>query len=498
AFGAIVHSVAGVGDLADSLRRFKLSGFDYGFVTDDIAPNEYDQSPAFFEVYLRDIHAPYFHPSTPVSLRENTVHNTPVIGLTAGDPDPGQTLTYAITGGNINGAFAINAATGQLTVANAAVLDFEQSPVFTLTVSVSDSSTLSLSDTVIQTITLVDQPDGTTGNDAFMLNYSANSVTITMSTNGGPTTSLGTFPLTAPLTLFGLGGTDSVKVVGTSGSDVIEVSNSGAVVNGGILILNSTESLSLVGGAGNDTYRFDTDTALGLISLDEVGGGIDMLDFSLTETVGISINLGLATTQVVNANLSLNLKSATTFENVIGGSRNDTLTGNSLNNVLIGDAGNDTYVFDTDTQLGLDNITDSDGIDTLSFATSANDVVVNLGLTTIAQIINTNLTLTLNSATSIENVRGGSGNDTLTGNSLNNVLIGGAGADSLIGGDGNDSLIIDNFDTSVNGGAGVDRVTFGGATQTSAISFNLVTSAIEAVTANASTFNNTLDATGAT
>ena len=99
-------------------------------------------------------------------------------------------------------------------------------------------------------------------------------------------------------------------------------------------MLDSIESLLLVGGAGNDTYQFDADSPLGLISLDEVGGGVDTLDFSPTETIGISINLGLATDQIVNPNLSLNLASTSTFENVIGGSGNDILIGNSLNNAI--------------------------------------------------------------------------------------------------------------------------------------------------------------------
>jgi Ca2+-binding RTX toxin-like protein len=52
----------------------------------------------------------------------------------------------------------------------------------------------------------------------------------------------------------------------------------------------------------------------------------------------------------------------------------------------------------------------------------------------------------------IENANGGSGNDTITGNSANNILNGNGGADTLYGGDGNDTL---------DGGSGVDQM-FGG------------------------------------
>ena len=48
--------------------------------------------------------------------------------LSASDADAGDSLSYAITGGDPTGAFAINAATGEITVADSAQLDFETTP----------------------------------------------------------------------------------------------------------------------------------------------------------------------------------------------------------------------------------------------------------------------------------------------------------------------------------------------------------------------------------
>jgi Ca2+-binding RTX toxin-like protein len=111
-------------------------------------------------------------------------------------------------------------------------------------------------------------------------------------------------------------------------------------------------------------------------------------------------------------------------------------------------------------------------------------------------------------------ITGGSGNDTLIGGSVNDILTGGAGDDSLSGGEGNDALTgglgadvllgeggndalkFDNFDTSVQGGAGLDTATVTGAT--GGLSLNLLSSQLETVSAAASTFNNLFDATGAT
>ena len=60
----------------------------------------------------------------------------------ASDPDVGDSLTYAITGGNTNGAFAVDSVTGVITVANSPVLDFEATPTFVLTVEVQDAGGL--------------------------------------------------------------------------------------------------------------------------------------------------------------------------------------------------------------------------------------------------------------------------------------------------------------------------------------------------------------------
>lgn len=61
------------------------------------------------------------------------------MSVAAGDPDAGQTHTFAITGGNTNGAFAIGSSSGHITVANSGALNFETTPPFALTVQVTDN-----------------------------------------------------------------------------------------------------------------------------------------------------------------------------------------------------------------------------------------------------------------------------------------------------------------------------------------------------------------------
>jgi len=160
--------------------------------------------------------------------------------------------------------------------------------------------------------------------------------------------------------MYGNGGSDSL--LGNAGSDNIQGGSDNDTLDGG------AGNDTLDGGANNDTYLFDTDLVLGSDRLIDASG-IDTLNFAATTTKTINLNLGSTAAQTVTAgNLTLTLASATAFENVIGGSLNDTILGNSLANSLTGGAGNDTLSGlggnDTlDGGLGVDTLTGGVGND---------------------------------------------------------------------------------------------------------------------------------------
>ncbi len=231
---------------------------------------------------------------------------------------------------------------------------------------------------------------------------------------------------------------------------------------------------TLMGNDGDDTYVFDADGPLGSDQLfEDVGtGGTDTLDFSATTTVGVSVNLGNAAPQTINANLTLELSTCHSVENVIGSSRDDVLTGNSAGNQITGGPGNDTltggmgddtYVFDADSGLGSDTVTEEfleGGNDTLDFsATSALAIAVNLS-SPFAQAVNANLTVQLSGSAVIENVVGGARSDNLIGNSQANRIDGGAGDDTINAGAGDDELIGGIGNDTLTGGAGNDSYVF--------------------------------------
>ena len=228
---------------------------------------------------------------------------------------------------------------------------------------------------------------------------------------------------------------------------------------------------SLLGGLGDDSYLFATATSSEAdVATESSDEGTDVVSF-LGVTTSVSFTLGSSAVQSVHSNRTLQLSSATTFENAMGGSGADTLTGNSLANVLNGSAGHDTlndgpgsdslvggpgddsFVFGDATGSEADTVTEASGqgTDTLNFSSVTTAISLDLG-TSVIQAVHTNRTLKLSSSVSFENVIGGLAGDTLTGNTANNMLTGGPGDDVLTGNPGNDTL---------NGGAGLDQLTGG-------------------------------------
>jgi uncharacterized delta-60 repeat protein len=96
------------------------------------------------------------------SLAEHSAVGTVVGTVTGADPDAGQSLSYAIVGGNPNGAFAINAVTGQITVANSASVDYETTPIINLTVQVTDNGVPAKSASAAVVIQLLDRAESVT------------------------------------------------------------------------------------------------------------------------------------------------------------------------------------------------------------------------------------------------------------------------------------------------------------------------------------------------
>lgn len=248
---------------------------------------------------------------------------------------------------------------------------------------------------------------------------------------------------------FASGGVDTVA--GGAGSDVYHMGNvsgrvaidlaAGTAVGPatGMAFLSSIEEA--VGGTdadylrGNDDAnilegRGGDDTLQGGPGNDGLIGGDGFDVASYADAAGaVTANLAIIGPQNTGA---AGMDSFSGIEGLIGGQSSDRLTGNHLNNLLSGGLGDDT----------LDGGAGSS--DTASYAGSE---PVSVSLAAVGPQ-DTN-GAGVDTLIRIENLIGGSGNDTLTGDAGANILSGGFGSDFLTGGNGNDTL---------DGGAGTDTV----------------------------------------
>ena len=180
--------------------------------------------------------------------------------------------------------------------------------------------------------------------------------------------------------------------------------------------------LTVWDGGGNDTI--DVSNYANGVTVDLRPG-----EFSTFDQAQLANNLAYQNLTVLapgNIAMSLlyNNDARSLIENVKGGTGNDIFIGNTANNVLDGGAGSDTVIF-----------TNTTGVNVTLNDTGADVIVTHDGETDTLR--------------SIENIQGTVGNDTLTGNSQNNTLSGGAGgADTLSGGAGDDRLIGGGFTTT--------------------------------------------------
>jgi Ca2+-binding RTX toxin-like protein len=124
----------------------------------------------------------------------------------------------------------------------------------------------------------------------------------------------------------------------------------------------------VTGGEGDDVIRFLAAAAGSVVA--DGGSGVDTLDFS-ARTTGVTVNLGIAGSQMVGGGLTITMPRLD-WENAYGSSSAENiLTGNSKNNVLIGGSMRDSIAGGAgdDILIGLDGDDDlqgDDGYDILS------------------------------------------------------------------------------------------------------------------------------------
>ena len=295
-----------------------------------------------------------------------------------------------------------------------------------------------------------------TGDVALVAKSSANNITVNGYGCGGATgTSLKKLVVTGTagaqtLILDFMGGYYAPGISGSVGIDV----DLGA----------GTDALKLRGGKTADTFVFgSTGIAYNADAFKDIAVA-NVETFVVSMSDGNDAFSGAGNTATGGAAFA-------TAVTVYGGAGNDTLRGGAGDDTLDGGDDNDTFTTGTGPD-GADTLVGGAGTDTADYSTRTAALTITIDAT--ANDGETGETDKV--STDIEVVKGGSGNDTITGSAAADTIYGGAGNDTITGGLGNDTLYgdagNDTFDEgsatsgadTINGGAGTDTVSYGSRT----------------------------------
>jgi Ca2+-binding RTX toxin-like protein len=263
--------------------------------------------------------------------------------------------------------------------------------------------------------------------------------------------------------LVGGGGADGLS--GGDGDDVLFSHTGPPGLNGPYTNLTSADTGAevdiLTGGAGDDRlYAGYGDSVDG-------GANTDYLAINfLGATSGVTTDFRQAA-QVIGGGTITNIETVSwirgsEFSDILtlltqtglltldAGAGDDVITSFNSAVAVSGGAGNDRFV----SGVAGDTFDGGAGVDTIDYSGYATALTVNLA---------TGVGAGGDTLTDVENIIGGSGDDTLVGNGDDNTLKGGVGADRLEGGLGADILDDGQGDNTYDGGGGDDQIRAGAA-----------------------------------
>ncbi len=228
---------------------------------------------------------------------------------------------------------------------------------------------------------------------------------------------------------------------------------------------DASNTINAASGADAVRARGGDDLVLGAADGDadfyDGGNDIDTISYAILSS---DILVDFSGAQQTASNGEIGADTLREFENITTGSGDDTLIGDAGTNRLEGGAGSDSVEggFGADvivaTADGVGDHYDGGGgnsRDTISFEGVAGDITVELGRPNSSA---SGGGLGNDTLEGFENVIGGQGDDSLTGDGRDNSLAGGAGDDTLDGAAGADSLDGQAGNDSLVGGTGDDHL----------------------------------------
>ena len=227
----------------------------------------------------------------------------------------------------------------------------------------------------------------------------------------------------------GPGNIDGAPSLRMNGAGHTITDNDFVVAKAGGFSTNSPGTATISGnefaGTTGDDYIFATP---GNQTID-AGDGSDTYDMVGAGAAGSFVDLNSGTAFSTNTGID----TLVSVENIKGSAGSDGLYGNAGDNIFIATA-------------GADIVDGRGGVDSFNASAATTAVTANLATGAVSGAFTATLT-------SIENISTGSGADSITGSSDDNVIQSGGGADTVAGGGGADEI---------DAGAGIDTVTFAG------------------------------------
>ena len=371
---------------------------------------------------------------------ESTLSTTPV-SIVAGNGS--NTFNISPTAKNL-GTIQGNLGLSANGTTNALVLDDQANTAnstYSLTSStVTRTGAATISYASVDSVTL----NGGSGNDTYNIQGTLSGTPV--SVVGGPgndafnvspsSQNLGT--VGANLSINGGGGNDSLALddqANTANSTYTLTPTTVTRAGMATITFSEIENLTLNGGSGNDTDDV-TGTAAGMKLTLLAGTGNDSFDVAATAaSSSVSINGAGGNDTLVGPNVASTWNITGSNAGTVGN-----VTFLAVENLTGGSAGN-AFVFSAGATI-TGKIMGGGGGDWLDYAAYTTPVAVNLATGTATGVGG--------GLANIQDVRGGQGGNTLTGDAQGNILIGGAGPNTITGGTGRSILI---------GGMGTDTVT---------------------------------------
>lgn len=245
------------------------------------------------------------------------------------------------------------------------------------------------------------------------------------------------------LTVTGNDSANRIELVRRPSGRIVVRADSRIVHRGGVPTVRNVEVIRVATYGGNDVVRVGSGlrgtTVLAGSGADRVVGGSGA-DELFGGAGNDALYGGAGNDTLLGATGDDRLEGQGGHDRVLGEAGNDVLAAHSGRDILRGGTGNDSYFFDG-ALAGQHLLVEQagEGTDAVRFH-GPTGVTFDLS-TTAYQHASPALTLRLSAADAFENLHGGWGDDTLTGNALPNRLNGGEGKALITGGAGPDTIV---------------------------------------------------------